>query len=148
MYNETIIHNLKIHPEYFRAVKSGDKRFEVRKEDGRNFQVGDILILNEYNTETDTYTGKKVQARITYIINDSEYCQLNYEILSINTLAEWIRHYNKDTGELYYTCSECGEKRPIDYDEYNAGSFEFAECRYCPICGCEMIGEVDEDASD
>ena len=35
---------LKILPEYFEAVKSGKKTFELRKND-RDFCVGDILIL-------------------------------------------------------------------------------------------------------
>ena len=145
--NETVIHVLKIHPEYFRAVKIGEKRFEVRKDDGRNFKVGDILVLQEYDAETGTYTGNKVQVKITYIMSDSRYCAVDYKILSINPVAKWIRHYNKETFELWYTCSECGDmyKKPVDYDEYQDNSFAFAECNYCPVCGCEMVGEEDAD---
>lgn len=43
---EPTIHELKILPEYFEAVVSGNKRFEIRKDD-RNYKKGDILRLNE-----------------------------------------------------------------------------------------------------
>ena len=41
-----MIHELKTLPEYFEAVRKGDKTFELR-EDDRNFKVGDYLALNE-----------------------------------------------------------------------------------------------------
>lgn len=41
-------HKLKILPEYFEAVKSGSKTFEVRKDD-RGFQAGDTLFLQRKN---------------------------------------------------------------------------------------------------
>lgn len=37
-------HILKTRPVYFDAVKSGDKNFEVRRDD-RGFQKGDVLVL-------------------------------------------------------------------------------------------------------
>lgn len=36
-------HIVKTHPVYFDAVKRGDKRFEIRRDD-RGYQKGDILI--------------------------------------------------------------------------------------------------------
>lgn len=36
-------HHLKILPEYFNAVRLGEKTFEIRKND-RNYQVEDIAI--------------------------------------------------------------------------------------------------------
>ncbi len=58
------VHHLKILPEYFEAVVSGDKCFEIRKND-RGYKVGDILRLNEY--EDGKYTGNFHVAEITYI---------------------------------------------------------------------------------
>ena len=40
-------HELKIKPEYYRAVEKGDKTFEVRFND-RNYHKYDILHLREW----------------------------------------------------------------------------------------------------
>lgn len=41
------VHSLKTWPEYFQPSVSGIKTFELRDDD-RNFQTGDTLILKEY----------------------------------------------------------------------------------------------------
>lgn len=59
-------HKLKTWPEYFEKVLSGEKTFEFRKND-RGFQVGDILILEEYSPTLQEYTGRKLKVLVTYI---------------------------------------------------------------------------------
>lgn len=75
---EPTIHELKILPEYFEAVVSGNKRFEIRKND-RNYKKGDILSLNEY--QDGQYTGDVYVAEITYITNYAQ--QDGYIVLGI-----------------------------------------------------------------
>lgn len=84
-----MIHELKILPEFFEAVTSGRKQFEIRKND-RDFKVGDQLILREYKKyikhelpgitrPTFSYTGDSYKAEITYItdyMQKSEYVVL------------------------------------------------------------------------
>lgn len=53
-----MIHELKILPQYFEAVQSGLKTFEIRKND-RDYKVGDTLVLKEYNNEA--YTGREIR---------------------------------------------------------------------------------------
>ncbi|EGO8793662.1 DUF3850 domain-containing protein [Enterococcus faecalis] len=72
------IHHLKILPEYFEAIVSGDKCFEIRKND-RGYKVGDILRLNEY--EDGKYTGNFHVAEITYITDYAQ--QDGYVVLGI-----------------------------------------------------------------
>ena len=56
----------KILPEYFSKVQDGSKTFELRKDDS-DYEVGDILILKEWNGE---YTGRELERTITYILRD------------------------------------------------------------------------------
>lgn len=41
-------HELKTWPQYFERLLSGEKTFEVRKDD-RGFQAGDLLVLREWS---------------------------------------------------------------------------------------------------
>lgn len=77
------IHELKIFPKYFDAVVSGDKTFEVRRND-RDFNVGDILNLMEF--DGSSYSGNNVLVKITYILNDRTYCKDDYVILGIKKI--------------------------------------------------------------
>jgi ASC-1-like (ASCH) protein len=60
-------HHLKTWPEYFEAIANGTKTFELRKND-RDFNAGDILVLEEYNNVTQQYTGRKIYRRVGFII--------------------------------------------------------------------------------
>ena len=75
-------HKLKTHPRYFIAVEVGIKNFECRYND-RNFKNTDILILQEYNPETQQYTGKELKVVVTYILNDFEGLKDGFIILGI-----------------------------------------------------------------
>lgn len=59
-------HELKTWPEYFEAVDSGRKTFELRKND-RDFKVGDTLRLREYEPGPDRYTGRECTRVVTYV---------------------------------------------------------------------------------
>lgn len=66
----SMIHELKIYPQYFEKVLDGTKTFEVRKND-RDFQVGDTVVLKEfYNIK---YSGREITVKITYILDDKFY---------------------------------------------------------------------------
>ena len=59
-------HELKILPEYFEAVLSRNKSFEIRRDD-RDFKVGDTLLLKEYDSIFKVFTGRTAKRKITYI---------------------------------------------------------------------------------
>lgn len=77
-------HHLKIWPDHFEAVRSGLKTFEVRKDD-RDFQVGDLLHLNEYDPDKGQFTGQFMRVKVTYKIAggyfgiEKGYCVLGFE---------------------------------------------------------------------
>lgn len=59
-------HHLKTWPEPFEAVISGDKPYEIRKND-RGYAVGDILVLSEWLPASGELTGRRAVRRITYM---------------------------------------------------------------------------------
>ena len=77
-------HYIKILPEYYRAVEQKKKTFEVRFND-RNYQVYDILHLQEWLN--GGYTGREIQAEVTYLLNDSNYCKEGFVIMSIEVMT-------------------------------------------------------------
>lgn len=56
----------KILPEYFNAVQEYRKNFELRKDED-NIQVGDELILEEWDEE---YTGNYTWRKVTYVLRN------------------------------------------------------------------------------
>lgn len=74
-------HELKILPQYFEAVLSGEKTFEVRYND-RDFQVGHFLWLREFDP-TDGYTGRFIVVRVSYILDDPAYCKDGFVIMGL-----------------------------------------------------------------
>jgi hypothetical protein len=60
-------HELKTWPALFEAVQTGQKTFDLRKND-RNFQTGDILIFREWDPQIKVYSGRKLKKRIGFMI--------------------------------------------------------------------------------
>lgn len=56
----------KIYPEYFEAVISGKKKYELRLDD---FEIteGDTLVLEEWDPIKKSYTGRKLDKKVTYV---------------------------------------------------------------------------------
>jgi len=57
----------KIWPEYFKDVKSGKKKFELRLADFK-VKKGDKLILEEWDPKVEKYTGREIKARVGYVL--------------------------------------------------------------------------------
>lgn len=87
-----MIHELKCDPEYFAAIENNQKTFEVRKND-RPFRVGDYLALNELDDTRTTYTGKCRLVKITYILDNDEYCKEGYVIISFRKQETMDKHF-------------------------------------------------------
>ena len=88
-----MIHTKKVRPEYFAALRSGSKTFEVRREeDGEpSYAVGDYLALNEYDpgrhaVADDQYTGRCLLYRISYVLRDFPGLAEGYVVLGIKKM--------------------------------------------------------------
>lgn len=96
-----MIHEVKCYPQYFERLKSGTKPFEVRKKD-RPYQIGDLLAVNEFApfdykfssddmfeefsrviSGTGRYSGAHLLFRITYVLDDPQYCKDDTVILGL-----------------------------------------------------------------
>ena len=73
-------HELKTWPKYYKAVESGRKKFEVRKKD-RDYRIGDLLWLREYDPHGGGYTGEETGRFIAYILDEPDFVKDGYVIL-------------------------------------------------------------------
>ena len=79
-----VVHILKCWPDFFDAIKSGRKTFDIRKND-RGFQAGDVLVLQKYDPKAPSFEGpyvgvggyytphskhaQQLTVRVTYVLN-------------------------------------------------------------------------------
>ncbi len=84
MSNPTV-HDLKIHPDYFALQVAGLKRFEVRHND-RDYQIGDVLILNEFDGEK--YTGRSITVEVTSMLDADDFDGIIDEFVILGTSEE------------------------------------------------------------
>lgn len=80
-------HELKIGSKYFEAVKDGRKKFEIRN-NNRNYQEGDVLILREYDPFTQLFSGEAIKVEVTYMTDYAQ--QDDYVVLGIEEIWEFI----------------------------------------------------------
>lgn len=83
-------HNLRTHPKYFKEIKYGKKRFELRKND-RDFRAGDTITLHEFDPDINDYTGEICIGIVDYVMRFSKeveifglkegYCIMNFTLL-------------------------------------------------------------------
>jgi ASC-1-like (ASCH) protein len=82
-----MIHKLKITPEYYFRVKTGQKAFEIRNKSDRDFQVGDEvqLIYFDKKTSSENALFEVLYLRITYVFHggthglDSDYVCFGFD---------------------------------------------------------------------
>lgn len=76
------IHELKIWPEHFAGIEAHTKRAEIRLND-RDFKVGDILKLNEYDPDRQKMTGIYRERVILHIIDGADGLAEGFVVLSL-----------------------------------------------------------------
>lgn len=98
--NLTITHELKTWEKYFEAILSGNKKFEIRKND-RDFKVGDIIKLSEYNIILNYPTGRFIIVEIKYILEKAKkfglldgFCIFSFELIEKDERV-WVHTVNQ-----------------------------------------------------
>lgn len=76
-------HQLKTWKSYFVSILQNEKTFEVRRND-RDFKVGDILVLQEYDHNTNYYTGRYLKKRVKYVLEGGNFgIESGYVVMGI-----------------------------------------------------------------
>lgn len=88
----TDTHELKTWPEWYEPSLTDQKPWEIRKHD-RDYKVGDILHLMEYEPQRSGfpgfYTGRSIKRRITYILEGGKFgVEAGTSILSLGPIFE------------------------------------------------------------
>lgn len=80
-------HELKCYSQYFQRICSGQKTFEIRKND-RDFQVGDILHLREFDMKDGLpdYGPDSRRVKIVYMTDFEQ--KEGYVVLGIKLLED------------------------------------------------------------
>lgn len=61
-------HELQLWPSCFAAVLAGTKPFDVRENDC-DFQVGDVLMLREYDPDYREYSGRTLLRCVSHVLH-------------------------------------------------------------------------------
>lgn len=76
------LHDLKIWPMWFSQVTGGHKAFEIRWND-RDYKCGDMLLLREWDPETEAYTGRETYRRVSSIIHNHQGLVEGYVLMGL-----------------------------------------------------------------
>lgn len=127
-------HEAKILPEWFEALLSGRKSFEVRKDDrDPKYQTGDELFLREF--DGIDYTGRTITAEVTFVLRN-EYCREGFCILSVIV---------KDSSP---------PKPMTQYDRIRSMSIEEVATHHCDFANgilyefIKILGIIPEEATE
>jgi uncharacterized protein YqfB (UPF0267 family) len=70
-------HKVKSWTYLFEAALSGQKTHDLRRISDRDYKVGDIMILQEFDQTKGIYTGRELPVEITYITSNNTPCALS-----------------------------------------------------------------------
>lgn len=80
-------HMLKTWPMYYADVESGEKTFEVRRND-RDFSTGDVLVLREWDPVGAGYTGRECRKLVRYLLFGGAFgVQDGFVVMSLGEVA-------------------------------------------------------------
>ena len=136
-------HKIKIKKKYYDVVLSGEKTFEIRKND-RDYKVGDIIHFVPIADDCNMIIPHNPnEYKITYVFHGGEYgLEKGYCVFGIAPTieaapvghGEWIKEENT------WVCSVCRKENACAYDEILCRFTDF----FCPKCGAKMKGGADQ----
>ena len=61
------VHCLKIFPQFFREVRTGQKTFEIRETRERDFKTDDLVMLMEWDPVSEYFTQQQLLKKIGFV---------------------------------------------------------------------------------
>ncbi len=74
-------HTLKSWPQFFEPIRAGTRTSDIRLKTDRIFQIGDRMVLEEFDPFGGGYTGRSELVEITHIISNDTPCALSSAVL-------------------------------------------------------------------
>lgn len=73
-------HVLKSWPRFFQQLSNGNRTHELRRND-RDYQVGDLMHLHEFDPKPREYTGRTCMVEVSSMTSSDEPCAVSDEAL-------------------------------------------------------------------
>ena len=86
------MHFLKAWPHWYYLIVHRQMQFNLHRNDDRDFQVGDIIIFQEYDPDAKRYTNNEGKAIITGIHRDIPGLMPNYSAMDILFIGKLVKH--------------------------------------------------------
>lgn len=129
------VHELKVDPELWEAIVSGDKPFEIRKND-RHFQRGDVLRLSVFDPKLPVNRQPDIEPawrKVTFVLMGGQYgLESGYVALGVRPI-ELPRPVNEVRGAPYkppYQPPDCDRPPSCDYGFMVPEGCTFESCRH------------------
>ena len=68
---QPIFHELKVNTLFFPYLITDLKCYEIRKND-RDYRVGDVLILKEWDPDGEKFTGRLCTREVVYMLSNED----------------------------------------------------------------------------
>lgn len=88
------VHIVKSWPWFFQPIKSGLKLHDLRRND-RDYKVGDIIELHEFDPQKGEFTGDVVRREITFITSNAFPCAYSSAYLAREAVIISLAEYKK-----------------------------------------------------
>lgn len=83
-------HDIKCWPRYYYKIETGQKTYELRKND-RDYQTGDLLLIQEFQPDTQQYTGRHHLQQVSHILHGPAFgLKKGYCIMSLRRVSDTI----------------------------------------------------------
>lgn len=92
-------HYVKSWTHLFQMAKAGVKTHDFRDMTERDYKVGDIMVLQEFDYTKGEYTGDSIDVEITYITDRNTPCAFSSAVLKPGYGVLSIKKINKETDE-------------------------------------------------